>query len=475
MSRFYDVIVIGAGPAGLAAGRSLANMGIKVLTLDEQHRVGGQIYRRVETASDSTLKVMGEEYGRGLELARRFHTSGAEYEGGATVWNVDNDGRVAYSRQGKSQEVHANYIIVATGAMERPFPLPGWNLPGVMGAGAANNLAKEAGLVPSGKVVLAGSGPLLLLEASVLIQTGVQLSAILETTSKLPSVKSLPPFFPALRRTDFLLKGIQMLRDIKKTGVPHFKGVVDIAALGQDKVENVEAVVDGRKQKFPADLLLLHFGVIPNVHIFRLLGCAMQWNSQQRYWYPSCDSWGRTNFAKIFAAGDGAGVSGAVAAEYRGELAALEIARCLGIFPTYERDAMAAPIRAAMHQAALPRPFVDAMYAPHMGGRYFKDETVLCRCENVRVADIRKAVKEGVQDVNEMKIVTRCGMGPCQGRMCGPALAEIIAAELDTSPAQVGQLKVRPPLKPVPFGEIAAMELENASMGQEDIFKNMKK
>lgn len=475
MSRYYDVIIVGAGPAGLAAGRCLAEMGIKVLTLDEQHRVGGQIYRRVETASDGTLQVLGEEYRRGLDLAGRFHKSGAEYEGGATVWNVEEDGRIAYSRNGKSEEVQAGYVIIATGAMERPFPLPGWILPGVMGAGAANNLAKEAGLVPTGKVVLAGSGPLLLLEASVLVKKGVNITAILETTAKVPSAKTLPHLVPALRRTDFLLKGLKMLREIKKAGVPHYQGVSDIGALGKEKVEAVEALVSGQKQTFPADLLLLHFGVIPNVHIFRLIGCTMQWNEEQRYWFPACDSWGRTNFEKIFAAGDGAGVSGAVAAEYRGELTALEVARCLGIIPVYERDALAAPLLAGIKHDGLPRPFIDAMYAPKMNGKYFKDETVLCRCENIRVSDVRKAVAEGVQEVNEMKIVTRCGMGPCQGRMCGPALAEIIAAEFGTSPALVGQLKVRTPLKPVPIREIAEMELDDAVQGQADIFKNMKK
>jgi len=475
MSRYYDVIVVGTGPAGLAAGSSLAEMGIRVLTLDEQHRVGGQIYRKVETASDSTLRIMGEDYSRGLNLAERFHNSGAEYEGGATVWNVESDGRVAYSRNGKSQEVQAGYVIIATGAMERPVPLPGWTLPGVMGAGAANNLAKEANLIPAGPAVLAGSGPLLLLEASLLIKKGVRISAILETTAKTPSVKLLPPVVSALRRADFLFKGLQMLRDIRKAGIPHYKGVTEICALGEDRVDSVEATVNGSKKAFPANLLLLHFGVIPNVHIFRLLGCAMQWNSEQRYWYPICDRWGRTNFERIFAAGDGAGVRGALAAEYRGEIAGLEIARCLGLLPAYERDALAAPILTAMNRDALPRPFIDAMYAPEIKGKHFKDETVLCRCENIKVADVRKVVKEGVREVNEVKIITRCGMGPCQGRMCGPALAEIVAAEVDASPEQVGMLTVRPPLKLVPLGEIAEMEIENASQGQADIFKNMKK
>ena len=201
----------------------------------------------------------------------------------------------------------------------------------------------------------------------------------------------------------------------------------------------------------------------------------MKWNGLQRYWYPQSDEWGRTNFEKIFAAGDGAGVSGALAAEYKGEISALEIARCLGIIPDYERDSLAAPLREALTYDHWPRPFIDALYAPQISGSDFADETVLCRCENVTVADIRKAVKEGVREVNEMKIVTRCGMGPCQGRMCGPAVSEVIAAELHTSPEKTGLLTIRPPLKPVPLEEIAEMEIEVSAQAQADLFKNMKK
>ena len=127
MSCHYDAIVIGAGPAGLTASSNLAEMGLKVLTLDEQNRLGGQIYRNIENASQDNLKKMGKEYQRGLNLAKRFRKSNAEYLGNSLVWNVEPEGRVCYSRNGVSERITANYIIVATGAMERPVPIPGWD------------------------------------------------------------------------------------------------------------------------------------------------------------------------------------------------------------------------------------------------------------------------------------------------------------------------------------------------------------
>ncbi len=475
MSRHYDVIVIGAGPAGLSAGACLGEMGLDVLVLDEQERVGGQIYRNIEGASRERTALFGEDYEDGHSLVDRFRESSAAHEAGASVWQVDSDGRVCYSRDGVSRQVRANYIIAATGAMERPMPVPGWNLPGVMGAGAANNLAKEAGLIPSGDVVLAGSGPLLLLEASLLIKKGVRISAILETTPKLPHPSVFPDAPRALLGAKFLLKGLSMLHELKKSGVPHHRGVTGIRANGESALGSVTAVCGEDTLNFDAQLLLLHFGVIPNTHIFRQIGCRMEWKKDQRYWYPACDQWGRTNFERIFAAGDGAGVSGAVSARYRGELAALEVSRCLGIIPRYERDTLAAPIRRALRRDGYPRPFIDALYAPRADRLVFEDETVLCRCENVTVGDVRKAVREGNRDLNEVKIVTRCGMGPCQGRMCGPALAEVVGAELSCSPQETGLLSVRPPLKPVPLAEIAVMTLDAGGSEPADLFKNQNK
>ena len=460
MNSHVDVIVIGAGPAGLSAAATLAEMGLSVETLDEQQRIGGQIYRNIEAAPRENLHTFGEDYTRGIAIAGRFRKSGAGYESGASVWQVESDGRVCYSQAGKSRRIRANYVITATGAMERPVPLPGWNLPGVMGAGAVNNLAKEAFLVPSQEVVLAGSGPLLLLEATLLIKKGVQVAAILDTTPQLPSATAVSRAPKALRRADFLWKGLSMLKEIKDAGVPHHKGVTHIRIKGETTVEGVEARCGKEALHIPVSLVLLHFGVIPNNHIFRQIGCRMVWNKNQRYWHPTCDAWGRTNFERIFAAGDGASVSGGLAAQYKGEIAALEVARCLGIIPEYERDALAGPIQKALKLDHWPRPFVDAVYAPRPEQFTFDDDTVLCRCENVTVGSVRRAVREGARELNEVKIMTRSGMGPCQGRMCGAALGEMVAAELSLSPEKTGLLNIRPPLRPLPLEEVAAMELE---------------
>lgn len=460
MGRHFDVIVIGAGPAGLGAGATLAEMGLDVLLLDEQDPLGGQIFCNIEAAPLERRHLFGEDYHWGIHLVRRFRKSGAAYENNACVWQVDPDGTLCYSQSGRSRQIRATYVIVATGAMERPMPFPGWNLPGVMGAGAVNKLGKQAGLWPSGPVVLAGSGPLLLLETTLLIEKGVHIAAILETTPVFPPGSAFAHGPRALLRPDFLGKGISLLRKIKASGIPHHRGVTHLRALGDQRLDGVEVLSRNTPLHLETDLLLVHFGVIPNTHIFRQIGCRMVWQKELRHWYPACDAWGRTNFERIFAAGDGAKVAGGLAAQYQGELAALEIAQCLGMIPSYERDALASPLQKALKQDGYPRPFVDALHAPRPEHFPFADQTLLCRCENITVGQVRKAVREGGREMNELKIMTRCGMGVCQGRMCGPAMAEVAAAELALSCDQVGLLNVRPPLRPLPLAEIASLEFE---------------
>ena len=149
MSETVDLLIIGGGPAGLAAAVEADGLGLSVLLLDEQTEPGGQIYRSIESVYPDTLDLLGEDYRQGAVIAERFRKSNASYKPGAAVWRVDEDGLVAYSQNGKGATASGNRVLVATGAMERPMPIPGWTLPGVITAGGAQVLLKSAGMIPS--------------------------------------------------------------------------------------------------------------------------------------------------------------------------------------------------------------------------------------------------------------------------------------------------------------------------------------
>lgn len=459
MKKQFDAIVIGAGPAGITCASAICGAGLDVLLLDEQPHLGGQIYKSIETASNKCLQLLGEDYRSGQKLIRRFHQEKVSYVPGATVWQVEPDGHVYYSKEGASHQVSGKFIVAATGAMERPVPFPGWTLPGVMGAGGANNLFKDAGLLPKGNVILAGSGPLLYLEAVHLIDMGARIRAILETTHRLPNLSSIFHLPGAARRIDVLKKGLSMLHSIKKAGIEHHKSITGLTAKGEGSLTSVQAKKGEQQLHFDADLLLTHFGVIPNTTVFRQTGCRHKWNPVQRYWYPECDKWGRTSHNTIFAAGDGEFVQGAVAAALKGEIVALAIAADMGIIHEDEQNRCFDHLNKQLDKERYPRPFIDAMYAPEPDLYQCDPETVVCRCEGITLGQVQAIIDEGCIDPNEIKALLRSGMGVCQGRMCGSILNEIISQRSGIDIQKIGVLNIRPPLKNICLHEIANLEL----------------
>ena len=457
MSDKVDLLIIGGGPAGLAAAIEADGLGLSALVLDEQHAPGGQIYRGIETVHPETLAVLGDDYRQGAALAETFRSSNAAYQPGASVWRVDEDGTVAYSQDGKAATAKGARVLVATGAMERPVPIPGWTLPGVMTAGGAQVLLKSSGMVPSGRVVVAGCGPLALLITQQLIRAGANVVALLETTRLGDYLSAAPHLLTALRARDYLRKGRQLRRDIREAGVPIHSSVEGLAAVGEDKVRAVAFTRNGAQSEIPTDTLLLHFGVAPNTQITRQVFCDHEWYEPQRYWRPVRDAWGATSQAAIAVAGDGGGIDGAVAAALTGRLATLDAAHRQGKIDQAERDRRAAPLRTefATHQAI--RPLLDALFPPPPQICAPDDATIVCRCEEISAGDIREAVALGAMGPNQLKAFTRCGMGPCQGRMCGLTVSELIAKARGEAVEDVGYYRIRPPIKPVTLGELAAM------------------
>ena len=285
-----ELLIVGAGPAGLAAATTAAQLGIKTLLLDEQQAPGGQIYRAITETPVKDRAILGEDYWHGASLVEPFKQSGAHYQPSATVWAIANhtapdavEGfEVGYSVAGQARMLHAKHILLATGAQERPFPIPGWTLPGVMTAGAAQILLKSSGMVAGQRTVLAGCGPLLYLVAWQYLNAGIAVEAILDTTPSGRLMKALPHAWGFLR-SPYLAKGLKLLREVKSR-VRIIKDVTALEALGEGKLEQVRYTAGGKTQTIAIDQLLLHQGVIPNINLAQAAGVEVEllWHGVRR-------------------------------------------------------------------------------------------------------------------------------------------------------------------------------------------------
>jgi thioredoxin reductase/bacterioferritin-associated ferredoxin len=446
-----DLLILGAGPAGMAAAVEARRLGLSVLLLDENGAPGGQVHRGV-TAGALAAGPGSKAAEEGRALARGLAEAGAEVRHGATLWAIEEDGGVCWSEGGAAFRATPRRILLCPGATERPLPIPGWTLPGVMGVGAAQILLKTAGLVPEGRVWVAGQGPLLWLYAAQVAAKGGRLAGVIDLSRRSAWGAAALRLPLALTRPGYLRDGLEWMRAVRRAGIPVIRSR-DIRAIGSERITAVR--FDGREE--PADLLLLHDGVVPNTQVTRALqGCAHEWDRGGRCWRPVLDAWGNTTVPGVMVAGDGGGIGGARVAALSGRIAALDAARALGRLSAEQRDALAGPILQQREAELAPRPFLEALYPP-LPLSELPDDTILCRCEEVRAGQVRQAARLGAQGPNQLKSFWRAGMGPCQGRVCGPAVHAVMAEALGQPPEDVSPLRTRFPTKPVTVGELASL------------------
>lgn len=457
--RIYDLIVVGAGPAGMAAATAASQHGLSVALLDEQAAPGGQIYRNVSNPAPADRQILGPDYYYGRTLVDAVQRSGVDYLHSAMVWDISPERVLSVSIGGQSRTLRAAKLLLATGAQERPVPFPGWTLPGVMTCGAAQILLKSSGLTPAGPLVLAGSGPLLLLIAWQLHKAGVPIGAVLDTTPPGNYFKAVRHTAGALRGWRMLLKGLGYLLSLRKAGIAIHGGVTGLRAdaAGSDCLARVHYQHKGQERLVDCQTLLVHQGVVPNVQLSRALEAKHHWHEQQQCWHPQTDAWGETSIAGVFVAGDSAGIGGALAAEHFGRLAAWQVACQHERIDRLERDRLARGARQALGSLMAIRPFLDCLYQPAEEFLRPADETIVCRCEEVSAGDIRRLVGLGCTGPNQAKAFSRAGMGPCQGRLCGLTVAQLIAAERGVAMQQVGYYHIRAPIKPLSLGELASL------------------
>lgn len=451
-----DLLIVGAGPAGLAAAHTARAHGLSVTCIDDQPAPGGQIWRAIESvAATPRGKALGKSYLSGCSVVEAFKACGVSYEPGTQLWQLEPGFTAFVSRGGQARAIAADAVLLATGAQERPVPFSGWTLPGVMTVGAAQILLKSSGQVPDVPVFIAGSGPLPLLYAQQLLALGGRIAGYLDTAPSGQWRAALKHFRPNIASVPDLVDGLRWMAQLRLARVPMFYGVSGVKASGDGKLETLSfRDAAGREHRVPANLVLVHEGVVPSLHAALSLDCRMCWVDDQDCYAPMLDQWGETSRPGIFVAGDAAGIGGAKAAVLRGQLAALGVAAKCGKAVEPE----AAPIRRKLGQALSLRPFLDAMFRPRREVFLPKDDVVVCRCEEVTAGRIREVARLGRPGPNQTKAFTRAGMGPCQGRQCGYTITRLLADASGRPPGEIGFYRARPPLKPVTIGELASLD-----------------
>lgn len=451
----YDIAIIGAGPAGMSAAITATKAGAHVVVLDDKPRSGGQIYRNVDASPLAKPAVLGDDYLKGSQITAAFKRSAAEYISGVNVWHVGDNGEVLFSLEGRTQQLTARQIIVATGAMERPFPIPGWHLPGVMSAGSAQVMLKSDGLVRDG-AVFAGTGPLLYLIVAQYLRLGVKVKALVDTTPKKNYVRSMLEISGALSTPAMLVKGLGLMNEIRKSGAEVYRFAEDLKVIGSDVAAGVSFRVSDTSHEIVSDHVFLHQGVIPNLNMTRALGLQHAWCEQQLCWKPVIDRWGQSSQSFVSVAGDSSGIVGADSAAAMGRVCALRQLVNLGLVDEQQAVNEAADDLRFMARQQRFRRFIDCLYRPiEQHRKPVDDDTVVCRCEERTVKDLKQGFAQGGRDPNQLKSQTRCGMGPCQGRMCGHTVSELLAGWRNEPVADVGYYRLRTPMRLVTLQELS--------------------
>jgi NADPH-dependent 2,4-dienoyl-CoA reductase/sulfur reductase-like enzyme len=456
-----ELVVVGAGPAGLTAAIEAARAGVDVAVVDENRRPGGQIFRQLPDGFAVTDgAALGTEFRRGQQLLGELAGLPIRFLFGSLVWGIFEDRVLEVIDDDRSFRLGAEAIVIATGAYDRPVPLPGWTLPGVFSVGGAQTLLKSQRLLAGRRILMAGTGPLQLVVASQLAKAGGEIVAIADAV---PTHALLRHVWPLIKGWSLTRDGIGYRWDLLKARVPWIAPSILVRVEGEHEVERAAiATVDadwrpisGTERTFEVDTVCIGYGLLPSVELARLCGCDLRYDEATDTWLPERDGWFETNKRGIYAVGDGAGIAGAAVAADEGRIAGLAVASRLGrISDAQLRAATAAP-RRRLHRLGAFRAAMDAVYRVGLGLHELAlADTIVCRCEEVRCLDVQAAIDDGAATLSQVKAWTRAGMGSCQGRMCSLPIAHVIARRTGGDVEAAGVQTALVPAKPVAIRQL---------------------
>ncbi|WP_213303181.1 NAD(P)/FAD-dependent oxidoreductase [Paraburkholderia sacchari] len=449
------IVIVGAGPAGVRCAEVLLAAGVRPVVIEESRRDGGQIYRR---QPEGFTRPYGKLYGTEASRAQNLHETferlraGLDYRPQTLAWNVAQ-GELHVVREGHASAVPYNALILCPGATDRLMPVKGWQFAGTYSLGAAQIALKSQACAIGRRIVLMGTGPLLYLVASQYVQAGAKIAAVLDTSTTGARIRALPKL---IARFDVLRKGRALVTSLKHTGVRMANGIEPLEIVGTDN-DGVQAVryldANGNVEQIECDAVGLGYHLRPETQLADLARCAFRFDATTRQWLPQIDDFGRSSVKGVYLAGDGVRVLGADGAETAGRLAAYAALIDLG------HEVAPATLEALKrNQRTMDRfrlGLAQAFPWPAQQAARLPDETIVCRCEGITAGELRRVVREeGAQEANRAKAFSRVGMGRCQGRYCGHAGAEIIAAAAGVPLEKVGRLRGQAPIKPLSIATV---------------------
>ena len=447
-----DLAVIGAGPAGLSAAVTAARAGVHVTLADEYARPGGQYLKG--TLQEKASGFSSQTAQRAQALLEEFQDLQIDFRARTMVWGFEGM-RLALAGPSGREWLETQAVVIATGAREVVVPFPGWTLPGVMTLGGAQILAEAHGVLPGKRVLLAGSGPLLLAAAEGLSRHGAQVLGVLEATHPTAWLRHGTAMWG---NWDRLREGWTYLKSLNRRGIPYRFGRTIAGALGEDQVEAAVVVrlnqqgipIPASEERLAVDALCVGFGLIPNIELTQLAGCEHEFDTLKGGWVPKVGENMETSVPGLFAAGETAGIGGAQAAMLEGRIAGLAAVERLGFVHTQVLTRTLTDLSCARLHAQRFGAMFNTLFQPGPGlDALTLDDTIICRCEDVSAGEVRDAIRGGIRSLDALKTGTRVGQGPCQGRTCGPLIARMIARQTGTSLSTVAGFHVRPPLKPL--------------------------
>lgn len=467
MKAQYHVIIVGSGVAGLSAAETLANQGLDILIIDENVHTGGQLLRKTRPTSACFPKFDPDRMkSKGFNLVRKINKiQSIDWLFQAQVLGIFKDRRlwvhIEKGEKGSAEflEVRAEHLILATGARERYLPFKGWTLPGVMSLGSAQILMKSHGVLPARHTLIAGTSPLMMVLASEILGNQGKVTALLDEN---PMIKKLR-FLPLIsHHWPKLMEGAIYTARMALNRVPMRQSVRVIEARGRDGFESAIVakttpegkVIPGTETDYLAGALTIGYGFVPNIELPVQAGCDLEYQKDRGGWMVKVEETLESSCRSVYAAGEITGIAGAKKSFIQGKLAAMTILKRLGkTTPGNRKIKFQKDIHTLVsldrQQKAYASFLNQLCQVPSSAYAAIPDDTMICRCEEITMGTIKKSIQQGFATVGSLKKATRCGMGRCQGRICGPVIFDIITALTQKSPGHVGCSLSRVPVKTV--------------------------